>query len=193
MRNVVIGFLLGLITIPLCLFIYLRIGHLPVAVADAPFILEKQIVHVPLHARIDAEMPSKVPIEANETTFISGAKVYREQCAICHGTYVQPSSAGEHMYPHAPFLWRKHGNGVVGVSDDPPGETYWKIANGIRLSGMGAFNKTLDETEMWQVTELLANANKPMPDSVMNQLKQPLNFDSPASAVSAVVPPARSR
>jgi len=27
---------------------------------------------------------------------------------------------------------------VVGVSDDEPGETYWKVANGIRLTGMPA-------------------------------------------------------
>lgn len=191
MRNFLLGFLICLVTIPICGFLYLRVGHLPVAVADAPFLLEKQIVRVPLHARIDAEMPSKVPIEANEANFSSGAKVYREQCAVCHGTYGQPSTAGDHMYPHAPALWKKHGNGVVGVSDDPPGETYWKIANGIRLTGMPAFSKTLDETQMWQVTILLANADKPMPESVMGLLKEPLNFDLPAG-VSTIVPSLRS-
>ena len=192
MRNLLLGFLLCLVTIPLCVFLYLRVGHPPVAVADAPFVLEKQLVRIPLHARIDAEMPSKVLIQANETNFASGARVYREQCAVCHGTYGQPSSAGEHMYPPAPHLWRKHSNGVVGVSDDPPGETYWKIANGIRLTGMPAFNKTLNEVEIWQVTTLLANADRPMPDSVMTLLKQPLSFDLPAG-VSAFVPPPRPR
>jgi thiosulfate dehydrogenase len=191
MRGFLIGFLIGLVTIPLCLFLYLRVGRPPVAVADAPFMLEKQIVGIPLHARINNEMPSKAPIEANETNFVSGAKVYREQCAVCHGVYGQPSSTGEHMYPDAPALWRKHRDGVVGVSDDPPGETYWKVANGLRLTGMPAFSKTLNDTEMWQVTMLLANADKPMPDSVMSMLKQPLNFDLPTSGVSAVVPPLR--
>src|SRR5579863_5229540 len=158
MRNFLMGFLLCLVTLPLCVFLYLRAGHPPVAVADAPFMLEKQIVRIPLHARIDAEMPSKAPIEANEANFVSGAKVYREQCAVCHGTYGQPSNAGEHMYPHAPFLWRKHGNGVVGVSDDPAGETYWKVANGIRLTGMPAYGKALTETQLWQVSLLLSLA-----------------------------------
>jgi hypothetical protein len=96
------------------------------------------------------------------------------------------------MYPHAPSLWTRHGKDVVGVSDDPPGETYWKIANGIRLTGMPAFDKTLNKTEMWQVTILLANADKPMPESVMSLLKQPLNFDLPAGAPT-VVPPLRPR
>src|SRR5579863_9428471 len=184
MRNFLMGFLLCLVTLPLCVFLYLRAGHPPFAVADAPFMLEKQIVRIPLHARIDAEMPAKVPIEANETNFASGAKIYREQCAVCHGIYSQPSSAGEHMYPRAPHLWKRHGNGVVGVSDDPPGETYWKIQNGIRLSGMPAFNETLNQTEIWQVTMLLANADKPMPASVLCLLKQTLNVALP-SGVSA--------
>ena len=189
MRNFLLGFLLGLVVVPVCLFLYLRVGRLPVAVADAPFFLEKQIVRLPLHARIDAEKPSKAPIEGNEANYLSGAKIYRQQCAVCHGTYGQPATAGEHMYPLAPHLWRRHPNGVVGVSDDPPGETYWKISNGIRLTGMPAFNKVLNETEMWQVTMLLANADKPMPGSVTDLLKHPLDFESPAN-VSPVVNPA---
>lgn len=192
MRNLLLGFLIGLTVVPLWIFLYLRMGHPPVAVADVPFPLEKQIVRVPLHARIGAEIPSKTPIEANEISFGAGAKVYREQCAVCHGIYGQPSGIGEHMYPDAPPLWKKHRNGVVGVSDDPPGETYWKVANGIRLTGMPAFGKTLTETEMWQVSLLLANADKPMPDSVLSSLKQPLNFDLP-SGISAVAPPPRPR
>jgi mono/diheme cytochrome c family protein len=49
------------------------------------------------------------------------------------------------------------------VSDDPPGETYWKAANGIRLTGMPAFKDTLTDTQIWQVSLLLANADKPLP------------------------------
>lgn len=192
MRNLLFGFLLCLVTIPLCVLLYLRVGHPPVAVADAPFVLEKAMVRIPLHARINAEMPSKVPIEASETNFVAGARIYREQCAVCHGIYSQPSTEGEHMYPPAPHLWRRHSDGVVGVSDDPPGETYWKIANGVRLTGMPAFNKTLNETEIWQVTMLLGHADKPMPDSVMSLLKQPINVDLPVGT-SAVVPPPRPR
>ena len=65
----------------------------------------------------------------------------------------------------APQLWKKHAKGnVVGVSDDEPGETYWKVANGIRLTGMPAFNHVLTDTQMWQVTLLLKNADQQLPD-----------------------------
>jgi mono/diheme cytochrome c family protein len=59
---------------------------------------------------------------------------------------------------------------VIGVSDDPPGETYWKVANGIRLSGMPAFKGVLTENEMWQVSLLLANADKPLPPAALVML-----------------------
>ena len=55
------------------------------------------------------------------------------------------------------------------MSDDPVGETYWKVANGIRLTGMPSFDKVLNETQMWQVSLLLANADK-LPDSVKQAL-----------------------
>jgi mono/diheme cytochrome c family protein len=72
------------------------------------------------------------------------------------------------MYPSAPPLWQKHPDSeVVGVSDDPAGETVWKVANGIRLTGMPAFKDTLSETKIWQVSLLLANADKPLPPQVL--------------------------
>jgi mono/diheme cytochrome c family protein len=77
------------------------------------------------------------------------------------------------MYPDAPQLWRKHKNGVVGVSDDEPGETYWKVAHGIRLTGMPAYSNVLSDTEMWQVSLLLKNADKDLPDPVTKILTAP--------------------
>ena len=56
-----------------------------------------------------------------------------------------------------------------GVTDDPVSETYWKTANGIRLTGMPAFKTKLTDTQMWQVSQLLAHANE-IPDSVKKLL-----------------------
>ncbi len=98
------------------------------------------------------------------------------------------------MFPHAPPLWKKHHGDVVGVSDDPPGETYWKVANGIRLTGMPAFNKTLSENEMWQVSLLLANADKPLPPAALVLLKEPLSFlsNSQSNWTATPVAPAKA-
>jgi thiosulfate dehydrogenase len=186
MKGFLVGLILGLIAVPAAAYFYLRLGHPPVAVTDPSLPMEQQITNGPLHARIDREMAKGAPISPSETNLLVGAQIYREQCAACHGLYGRPSSFGEHMYPDAPQLWQPHGSGVVGVSDDPPGETFWKIKNGIRLTGMPSFERVLNDTQMWQVTLLLANADKPLPSGVLDLMKQPLNF-TPATA-SATLP-----
>jgi len=59
------------------------------------------------------------------------------------------------MFPKPPKLME-----VTGVTDDPPGESYWKVSGGIRMTRMPGFDKTLSTTQMWQVSLLLANADK---------------------------------
>jgi mono/diheme cytochrome c family protein len=176
-----IGVVIGLLLVPIGAFIYVHYGNPPVAVADAPFPFEKEIVHMPLNDRIAKDMPKSVPIQATPDNLTAGAQIYRQNCAFCHGLNNQNSAVAPHMYPHAPQLWHAHGSdNVVGVSDDPPGETYWKVANGIRLSGMPAFDQVLSSTQMWQVSLLLANANKSLPQGAMDILAQPLTFALPS-------------
>ena len=170
-----IPFILGIVFTMVVIFVggyvYLRYGHPPVAAADPAFPYEAQIVHVPLAARIDREI-KKPPFPASEDAFEHGAQVYKEDCAFCHGVPGSDSPYGMAMYPAAPQLWRKHKKGnVVGVSDDEPGESYWKVRNGIRLTGMPAYQDLLSDSEMWDVSLLLKNADQQLPDPVMKVLK----------------------
>lgn len=178
----ILGLIIGLLIIPVFIWCWLSYGNPPVAVADNAFPFEKQIVHVPLNKRIDVQMPKTSPIQATPENLQEGAQIYREQCASCHGLSGHPSAFGAHMYPVAPQLWTKHHNGVVGVSDDPVGETYWKVANGIRLSGMPSFSKVLSDTEMWQVSWLLKQADQPLPQDVQQLVQTPLPTSTPNAA-----------
>jgi thiosulfate dehydrogenase len=72
------------------------------------------------------------------------------------------------------------------VTDDPASETYWKAANGIRLSGMPSFKTKLSDTQLWQVSQLLAHANE-IPEAV----KRVLIPDS-LTAASAPAQPSNS-
>jgi mono/diheme cytochrome c family protein len=171
--KVFLGFLLGIAAVAIGLFGYLKFGRLPVAVADAPLPFEKQIVKVPLGARIERESKT-APFGISEDVFESGAHVYREHCAACHGTPGHDVGYAKYMFPSAPQLWKQHGShGVVGVSDDETGETYWKVANGIRLSGMPSYKHVLSDTQMWQVSLLLKNADKELPGPVAAILHAP--------------------
>ncbi len=173
MRGFVLGLLLGLVTLPVIAWAWLRFGNPPVAVHDPRLPAEQQIVQMPLHARIDREMVSHSPLSPSPANLLIGARIYQAQCASCHGSYGRNSPIAESMFPAAPQLWAPHGHsGVVGVSDDPVGESYWKVKNGIRLSAMPSYQPILNDTEMWQVSLLVANADKPLPPEVLAMLQQ---------------------
>jgi mono/diheme cytochrome c family protein len=78
----------------------------------------------------------------------------------------------------------------TGVTDDPAGETYWKIANGIRLTGMPGFKDSLSETQMWQMAVLLANADKLPPSVTAVLMGQGDAAPAPATPLPATQQPA---
>ncbi len=149
MGRIVFGVILGLILAPLAVLAWFHWGNVPVAVADPPLPMERQITHVALNARVAREMPGNPPIQADQDNLTAGAGVYRDQCAACHGFYGKPSSVCcAHVPEGSGAMAEAQDSDVVGVSDDPPGETYWKVLNGIRLTGMPSFKDTLSDTQI---------------------------------------------
>jgi hypothetical protein len=172
MLRILLGVVLGILLVPVIALGWFWFGRVPVAVADAPLPRERMFTHIPLQARIHREMIRKVPLIVTEDNLIAGAHVYTEKCARCHGFHGRPALIANHLYPAAPPLWEKHPNSdIVGVSDDEPGETYWKVANGIRLTGMPSYRGVLNDDEIWQVSLLLANADKPLPPAALSLLR----------------------
>jgi thiosulfate dehydrogenase len=165
MGKFLLGLIVGLISIPLAVYIYVASGTAPVATAAPPVPFEKMLAHAALHARLDKEMPKAAPIRADDAAYAAGAQVYKDHCAVCHGLPGQTQTAiAKGMFPKPPKLMEGKG-----VTDDPAGETYWKVNGGIRLTGMPGFEKSLSTTEMWQVSLLLANADK-LPKAVVDSL-----------------------
>ena len=157
----VIGVVLGVLLVIGGTYYYFVSGMAPVATGDPPLPYEKKIASKSKNAHMRKQTMPPPPVAPDESNLIAGAKVYKQQCANCHGLPDQPPPAiSEGMYPHSPLLFKGKG-----VTDDPPGETHWTIENGIRLSGMSSFKNTLTNLQLWQVTQLLANADK-MSDSV---------------------------
>ena len=156
MAKFIIGLVIGLILVPLVVYVYFSSGSAPVATSAPPMPFERTFARMALHARLDKEMPKSAPVNADEAAYTAGAQVYKDHCAVCHGLPGQPQTAiAKGMFPEPPKLMEG-----TGVTDDPAGETYWKVAGGIRMTGMPGFDKTLSTTQMWQVSLLLANADK---------------------------------
>lgn len=173
-----LGLIVGLVIVPACVYGYFRFGYAPVGTGATPMPFEKRFARMGLHARMDKEYPRTAPIQGNDENYSAGAHIYREHCAVCHGTVGQPiTSVAKGMYPRPPqLLDPKHM-----VTDDPPGESYWKVSNGIRMTGMPSFHSSLSDTQMWQVSLMLANADK-LPASVNLILAQPMPSEQPAAA-----------
>lgn len=157
MKTFILGVIVTLVCIAGGVLLYFAGGFAPVATSAQAMPFEKRLANMALEAQIEKQAPKTVPVQWDEANLVAGANIYKDDCAICHGLPGQknltPEAKG--MFPKPPQLFTGHG-----VTDDPPGETYWKVANGIRLSGMPAFKPSLSETQMWQVSLLLANADK---------------------------------
>ena len=178
MGKFLIGLILGLIAIPAGVYFYFSSGTAPVATSAPPMPFEKTFARMALHARMDKEIPKSVPVTADEAAYVAGAQVYKEHCAVCHGVAGQPKTAiAKGMFPEPPKLMEG-----TGVTDDPPAESYWKVAGGIRMTGMPGFDKTLSTMQMWEVSLLLANADK-LPKAAQDVLAgAPLAVPASASA-----------
>ena len=163
--------------LPVGVYWYFTSGVAPVATTDSDMPFEIFFAKKALAARIQKEMPAKVPIPLAEPNYLAGAELYKQHCAVCHGVPLVPATAiASGMYPKPPELLVGKG-----VTDDPPGETYWKIANGIRLSGMPSFSKALTETQMWQIAILLANADKLPPSAKAALVAPPASKPNPTT------------
>jgi thiosulfate dehydrogenase len=177
MRKFLIGLILGLIAVPAVVYLYFASGSAPVATAAAPMPFERTLARAALHARLDKEMPKSAPITADDAAYTSGAQIYKDHCAVCHGLPGQAQTAiAKGMFPRPPKLMEGKG-----VTDDPAGETYWKVSGGIRMTGMPGFEKSLSTTEMWQVSLLLANADKlpkPVVDSLSGAVGEPAGTET---------------
>jgi thiosulfate dehydrogenase len=170
MKLLVLGVLVGLLVLfPLSAYLYVRLGFLSLATTARPLPLEEFLAKTALHQSIGGAADRKNPLATTDENLLAGAKEYRDYCAVCHGLPGQPKApiaAG--MFPVPPQLLE----GPSMVTDDPEGATFWKLSNGIRLSGMPRFD-TMPESARWQLAMLLRNADK-LPPATQQILRQPL-------------------
>ena len=152
MRPSLLGFVVALALVSLAAFGAVKTGAVPARQDLRPSKLESWLARTSLKATIDREAPPPpYPYgPPSEADFVAGANLYVQNCAVCHGTtHSSPSAIARGLSVRAP-QFAKHG-----VDDDPEGETYWKVEHGVRMTAMPAYDKTLDEKAIWQLTYFL--------------------------------------
>ena len=165
LKGLIVGIVLGVLLVCGSVYFYFSSGSAPVATSAPPMPMEKRFARMGLHAYLD-KLPHPAPqVPADEVNMVAGAKVYKEQCSVCHGLPGEPKGAIQQgMYPAPPQLFKG-----TGVTDDDAWQSYWKVENGIRMTGMPGFKGQLTETQIWQVAVLVKNADK-ITDPVKKEL-----------------------
>lgn len=144
-------------------------GGVPVATSSPELPFEGKIAGIAIHAALRGASEMRSPILSDDVNLMAGLKLYKANCAVCHGiTGQEYTPIAQGLFPMPPALMPPDG----GVMDDPVGETFWVIKNGIRMTGMPGFGKTLSDTEIWQLTTFLSNVDK-LPQAVKDSMLKP--------------------
>ena len=162
MRRSLFFFLLGLVLPGIVLLVLAMTGSIPVNATARPSMLERRIASRAMDARIEKEARGmKNPMPADTTTLFAGMRLYKEDCAGCHGMPGTPSSFGEHhFYPPVPQFSEDY--------DMEPGESYIVIKQGVRYTGMPAWEGMMSDQDIWKVVTFLTHV-KSLPPEVKTE------------------------
>jgi len=96
----------------------------------------------------------------------TGVVHYQEMCVTCHGgPGVLASDIGMGMSPSPPDLAEEGG-------EQSPGELFWIIRNGIRMTGMPSFGVTHSDEEVWAIVALVRHLPRLAPQEYQALLRE---------------------
>ena len=117
-----------------------------------------------IHRRAQGITP---PVDLNDPQRIqTGLVHYHEMCATCHGAPgVKLSEIGQGLNPYPPELAAQTAGGE-------PGELFWIVKNGIKMTGMPAFGVTHSDEEIWAIVAFLQKMPKLTPQEYQTLVQQ---------------------
>jgi len=175
MRNFVLGIITAIAALILGGLGLALLGLMPTRANVAPPQMERRLAMSALDNSVDHHAPRvNNPVPPTDENLIAGLKIYTMNCALCHGDIDrQPSVLAKSFYPPPPNL-------ILDPPDDPEWHLYFVIHNGVRYTGMPAWDKALTEPDIWKVTALLARLDK-LPPAVQEYWKKSNGASAPAA------------
>jgi mono/diheme cytochrome c family protein len=175
MRNFILGMLFVIAVLVIGAAGLALLGFIPTRANTPPPEMERHLAMSALDNAVERHAPRvNNPVPPSDENLISGMKLYSMQCAMCHGDLDRkPSTFETSFYPPAPNL-------VLHPPDDPEWHLYYVIHNGIRYTGMPAWDKTIAETDMWKITAFLSHMKK-LPPTVQDAWKKATGAAPPAT------------
>src|SRR6266700_4203938 len=166
MRSFILGIIVTIVLIFAVGLIIAQFGLMPTNADATPPAFESRIAANALDASMERHAPRvNNPIPATEDNLIAGMKLYTMNCAVCHGTLDYKPSLLEHsMYPPPPQI-------ILEPLDDPEWHINFAIRTGVRYTGMPAWNKVLNDEDIWKITAFLSRLEK-LPPGVQEYWKK---------------------
>jgi mono/diheme cytochrome c family protein len=129
----------------------------------APGGVEMGLMRSILNRAVAREAPHLTDPYAPSTENLSeGLKIFRNNCAGCHGDGAQKSQWGA-----TSFLPR-----VPQFGSEPPRrpdwQIHWIVANGIRNTAMGSFAHLMTDDQIWKVSTFVSHVSS-LPENVASQ------------------------
>jgi mono/diheme cytochrome c family protein len=151
MRNFLLGIIVTLLALAVGALWYTRTGRVNFQADQTPPQLERWFAGGASDAYVERNAPkTRNPVPATEQNVLAGAQLYMDHCAGCHGTPSSPDTPLMHSFnPPVPRFF-KH------APDMPDNQNFLVIQHGIRFTGMPAWDKTLSDQQMWQITTFLS-------------------------------------
>lgn len=155
MRNFLLGVIFTLIVIVIAVLWVAKTGRVSFEADREPSHLERSLAMGAVDAATDRHAPDvKNPLEPTEGNIVTGAHIYLDHCAGCHGV---PSNADSQFArsfnPPVPTFFKD-------APDMPENQNFYIIQHGIRWSGMPTWENTLNDTQIWQVITFMSNIEK---------------------------------
>ena len=150
------------------------LGFIPTNANATPPRWERHLAMSAVDASTDKHAArSNSPVQPTADNLIDGMKIYTMNCAGCHGGLDRKAAVfGSSFYPPAPPL-------ITDPPDDPDWHTYYVVHNGIRYTGMPAWDKTLSDQDIWKVTLFLSHIEK-LPAAAQDYWKNAVGVAPPS-------------
>ena len=136
-------------------YFYLTGGHVNIAADQRPGFFERRLAMRAMDAAVERRAPDlKNPVPPTEENLVSGAKLYLDHCAGCHGVPSNPASEFSRSFnPPVPNFFKR-------APDMPDHENFYITQHGIRWTGMPAWTGILTDDQIWKIVTFMSQIEK---------------------------------
>ena len=147
MWRFVAGMVCGVVALALGLTALALLWPWRIEATRTPGDVELLLMRAILNRAVAREAPRLAdPIQPSSENLLEGLRIFRDNCAGCHGDGAQKSPWGATSFlPRVPQFGSE-------PPERPEWQVRWIVANGIRNTAMGSFAHLMTDEQIWKVS-----------------------------------------